>query len=170
MFASRITSSFENVVRAHSGDLYRYAHWQVRDRFLAEDVVQETFTRAWRAWDTLRDRGAIKSWLFTILRNEIARLYEPKQLDVDPDRDVDELLAVGQQEPLAAMELREAVQALAATYREPLLLQVLGGFSCAEIAAILSINEAAAMTRLSRARSTLRRWLDPKPVRKEKVT
>jgi len=169
VFAPRTASSFEHLVRAHSGDLYRFAYWQCRDRFLAEDLVQETFTRAWKSWETLRDQGAMKSWLYTILRHEIARMYERKRLEVNSDQDVDELPHPHNLDPLGAMELREAVQALPILYREPLLLQVLGGFSCAEIAAMLSINEAAAMTRLSRARSMVRRRLEPNFATMEKV-
>lgn len=72
---------FEQTVRAYSADLYRYAYWLCRDRFRAEDLVQETFTRAWNSWESLKDVEAVKSWLITILRREHARLYERKQFD-----------------------------------------------------------------------------------------
>ena len=162
-------SSFENMVRAHSGDLYRFAYWRCRDRFLAEDVVQETFTRAWKAWRTLESHEAVKSWLYTILRHEIARLYEKKRLDIDPNEDLDELRADGQSEPSAALEMREALQSLPCSYREPLLLQVLGGFTCTEIASVLSISNAAVMTRLSRARAALRKLVEPSRPRLEQT-
>ena len=57
--------------------------------------------------------------------------------------------------------MRQALQALPEPYREPLLLQVLGGFSCEEIAKMLNITAGAVMTRLTRARQALRR--DPAP-------
>jgi RNA polymerase sigma-70 factor, ECF subfamily len=163
------SSSFENMVRAHSGDLYRFAYWQCRDRFLAEDVVQETFTRAWKAWWTLESHSSMKSWLYTILRHEIARFYEKKRLRIDPDQDLDELRSDGQPDPVLAVEMREALQALPFAYREPLLLQVLGGFTCGEIAKMLSISEAAAMTRLSRARAALRKLVEPNRLQLEHV-
>ena len=153
--------TFENMVRAYSGDLFRYAYWQCCDRFLAEDVVQETFARAWKAWPTLRSQEAVKSWLYSILRHEIARLYERKRLGIDPDRDLDELRGEGPADPSVAIEMREALQELPLAYREPLLLQVLGGFTCGEIAPMLSISEATAMTHLSRARSALRKLVEP---------
>jgi RNA polymerase sigma-70 factor (ECF subfamily) len=56
-----------------------------------------------------------------------------------------------------ALEMREALHALPASYREPLLLQVLGGFTCEEIAGIMNTSPGAVMTRLSRARLALRR-------------
>jgi RNA polymerase sigma-70 factor (ECF subfamily) len=59
--------------------------------------------------------------------------------------------------PSDEIEMREALHALPATYREPLLLQVLGGFNCDEIARLMNLTPGAVMTRLSRARLTLRR-------------
>jgi RNA polymerase sigma-70 factor (ECF subfamily) len=153
--------TFENMVRAYSGDLFRFAYWRCRDRFLAEDAVQETFTRAWKAWPSLKSHEAVKSWLYTILRHEIARLYEKKRLAIDSEQEVDEIRGDGQADPSVALEMREAPQALPLAYREPLLLQVLGGFTCGEIAGMLSISEAAAMTRLSRARVALRKLVEP---------
>lgn len=61
-------SKFESLVRAYSTELYRYAHWLCRDHFMAEDIVQETFTRAWQGLSGLRDAKAVKGWLYTILR------------------------------------------------------------------------------------------------------
>jgi RNA polymerase sigma-70 factor (ECF subfamily) len=53
--------------------------------------------------------------------------------------------------------MREALMRLPPSYAEPLALQVLGGFSCAEIASMLGITEGAVMTRLTRARQALKR-------------
>ena len=72
------SAQFDQTVRAYSADLYRYAWWLCRDRFTAEELVQETFARAWKNWDSLEDLAAAKPWLITILRNEHARLYERK--------------------------------------------------------------------------------------------
>ncbi|WP_411431513.1 sigma factor, partial [Aeromonas enteropelogenes] len=65
-------TKFEALVHALHGDLYRYAYWLTRDPAVAEDLVQETFLRAWKAIDTLLDDKAAKSWLITILRRENA--------------------------------------------------------------------------------------------------
>ena len=156
MFESKATR-FEALVRAYSAELYRYGYWLCRDRFTAEDLVQETFARAWNAWSTLREEKAIRNWLYTILRNEHARLYERKRLDVVDDFDLDSI----EDRKLASispeLEMREALHALPEGYREPLLLQVLGGFTCEEIATIMNTTPGAIMTRLSRARLALRR-------------
>jgi RNA polymerase sigma-70 factor (ECF subfamily) len=66
------------------------------------------------------------------------------------------------------MELRDALLALPGPYAEPLALQVLGGFSCAEIAAMLETSEGAVMTRLTRARQALKRLVLPAQARDQK--
>jgi RNA polymerase sigma-70 factor, ECF subfamily len=150
-------SKFESLVRAYAAELYRYAYWLARERFTAEDLVQETFARAWHAWESLRDDRAAKSWLYTILRNEHARLYEKKRVDIDDARELDTLPDPAGGHAFESFELREAMKKLPPTYREPLLLQTLGGFSCAEIAQLMRLSEGAVMTRLTRARLALRK-------------
>jgi RNA polymerase sigma-70 factor (ECF subfamily) len=146
---------FEQTVRAYGADLYRYAYWLCRDRHTAEDMVQEAFIRAWKAWAELRDPEQVKAWLFTILRNECARGFARKQLETTSgEMDESELPPVPSFE--AGLEMAQMVGLLPVTYREPLLLQVLGGYSCAEIAAMLGTSEGAIMTRLTRARQALR--------------
>ncbi len=151
--------AFETLVRAHAPDLYRYAYWLCRDRFLAEDLVQETFARAWKAWDNLRREEAGKAWLFSILHHEHARLYEKKRLETEA-LDPEDVLAGVERDMEAGISLRDALERLPEGYREPLLLQVLGGFSCAEIGALLALSEANVMQRVSRARKALRGLLE----------
>ena len=153
----RKRSEFEALVRAYSPELYRYAYWLAHDRFTAEDLVQETFARAWAALSSLREPQAARKWLYTILRREHARLFERKRLDIDAEQDLDALPDYRSGALSSEFELRQALRGLPDAYREPLLLQVIGGFSCEEIAAIMGITVGATMTRLSRARLALRR-------------
>ncbi len=150
---------FDQTVRAYSADLYRYAYWLCRDRFTAEELVQETFARAWKSWASLNDIATVKTWLISILRNERARLFERKQLDM-VDSDPEELDIPTTAHPGAHIELEQFVGELPETYREPLLLQVLGGYRCEEIAEMLGTSEGAVMTRLTRARQALRANLE----------
>jgi RNA polymerase sigma-70 factor (ECF subfamily) len=152
-------SDFEYLVRAYSAELFRFAYWQCRDRGVAEDLVQETFARAWKSREQVRDVEAVKPWLYRILRNEHARLYERRALPVE-DCDLSELPVADGSDLERDAAVREQVAMLAPQYREPLLMQVLGGFSCAEIGRSLDISEEAVMQRLTRARLALRRlWL-----------
>ena len=73
---------YETLVQALHGDIFRYAYWLVKDKAVAEDIVQETFLRAWKSLDSLKDEKAAKSWLITILRRENARRFERKQFDL----------------------------------------------------------------------------------------
>jgi RNA polymerase sigma-70 factor, ECF subfamily len=155
MLLDRGERDFERWVRAYSAELYRYAYWLCRDRFVAEDLLQETFARAWQATEQLRDAQAVKSWLYTILRNEHARLYERKRFDIDEGQDLGEIIDSTAGDPADGIALRESLRRLPVAYREPLLLQVLGGFTCAEIAAMLNLTAGAVMTRLTRARMAL---------------
>lgn len=152
---------FDALARAHSGDLYRYAYWLCGDPALAQDLTQETFLRAWRSLDALRETDAAKAWLITILRREHARLYERKSFETT---DIGEL-ELDDRDSLTPEQLgedsivRAAMLQLEPKYREPLLLQVLGGFSCEEIAHELGLGAAAVMTQLFRARQKLKSLL-----------
>ncbi len=159
MLASARTD-FETVVRAYANDVFRYLYWLCRDRNVAEDLSQETFARAWAAWESQRDEKALKAWLFTIARNEHARLYERKRLDIDPDVELDQIVSRTATDPALGIDVRRAFALLPEAYREPLLLQVLGGLSSAEIAASMGSTEEAVNMRLSRARRSLREMLE----------
>jgi len=101
--------AFERLVRAYSPELYRYAYWLCHERFLAEDLVQETFTRAWAAWADLREDAAARKWLYTILHNEHARLFERKRLDIVDDQDLDALEAESSVDSQREIAMREAL-------------------------------------------------------------
>ncbi len=149
---------FQTLCQTLRPDLVRFAFWLSRDPVMAEDLVQETMLRAWKAQDSLKDEAAAKPWLLTIIRREYARSFERKRL---PTVDIDELIT--QEEPELGTfenpeleELRAAMFKLPQDYREPLVLQVLMGYSTAEIAAQLDLTTAAVLTRLFRARKQLR--------------
>ena len=149
------------LIEAHSQDLYKYALWLCRDKAMAEDVMQEAFLRAWKSLDSLREAKAAKGWLFTIFRREHARQFERKQFQYTDVEEMDTLAdaKMGYDDRPEAFALRKALKRLPDDYREPLEMQVLGGFSCDEIATILEISSSAVMTRLFRARKKMRQIL-----------
>jgi len=150
------------LIEAHSKDLYKYALWLCKDKNMAEDVMQEAFLRAWKSLDSLREAKAAKGWLFTIFRREHARQFERKQFqykDVESMDTIEDNNHMGYDDRPEAFALRNALKRLPQDYREPLEMQVLGGFSCDEIAGILDISSSAVMTRLFRARKKMRQIL-----------
>ncbi len=156
---------FDRLCEGLRPDLLRFAWWLGRDRGLAEDVVQEAMLRAWKSFDSLADEGKAKAWLLTIVRREFARSFERKRLELS---DVDALVAV-ESAALAVPEderlgqMREAIFRLDEEYREPLVLQVLMGYTTQEIADMMGMQQGAILTRLFRARARLRQQLGIAP-------
>ncbi len=147
---------FELLVRALSGQVYRYAYWLCRDETQAKDLVQETFMRGWRSFGNLQDEHKARSWLFTTARREFLRhaVERRETCDTEPDT-----LPGNLGDPVAAAEiqtLRRAIAALPLRYREPLALQVIGGYTGDEIAELLGIRRNNVDQRLYRARRILR--------------
>ncbi len=165
MLLERRTAVFESAVRAHLEDLFRYAYWLCRNRWRAEDLVQETLARAWRGWAGLREPRVVKSWLFTILYHEFARDAARPGNQREGEAPANEPYAGD--DPALRLDMAKALDQISPESRDALLLQVLGGFSCGEIARILGSSEGAVMTRLSRARQGLRRALEPGEVDRE---
>jgi RNA polymerase sigma-70 factor (ECF subfamily) len=152
---------YETLVYALHGDMYRYACWLVKDKTIAEDIVQETFLRAWKSLDSLKDEKAAKSWLITILRRENARRFERKQFDLVDIDDVsvaDDLLS--NEIEIEHRELRRVMASLNEEYREPLMLQIIFGYTGDEIAEQLDLNKNTVMTRLFRARNQVKEALE----------
>ncbi len=153
---------FDQIVGVFHQDMYRYAAWLSRDRAIAEDVVQEALLRAWKSLDALRDDAAAKPWLLTIVRRENARYFERKRLEtVDIDNLTASQAALLAEQPDDDLgDLREAIYSLDDDYREPLVLQVLMGFSTQEIAEQMELKQGAVLTRLHRARAKLKDAID----------
>jgi len=149
---------FDRLATAYAADLYRFAMWLCGNDALAKDLVQETYLRAWKALDKLRDDEAAKGWVLTILRREYARTFERK---VPKFTDVDQVVVVEDSElepdDRAEIELmRRSILELAPKYREPLLMQAVLGYSCEEISVELGVSKSAVMTQLFRAREQLK--------------
>ena len=130
---------FEALCEPYRGEVFRFSLWLSRSHQVAEEVVQETLLRAWRSLDSLKDDATAKSWLLTIARREHARLYERKR---HPTVNIDELAAAEasclaattDRDPDEVQDVRKAIFELEEEHREPLVLQVLMGYSTLEIA------------------------------------
>ena len=148
---------FNQLFERYGSDLKRYAYWLAGDRQVAEDLMQETLLRAWKSLDKLQNIRAAKGWLLTIVRRENARRFERFQ----PPESKIPLDDLGAREKsydtsTEAFVLRQAIRKLPEEYRQPLLMQVLEGYSQKEIAEQIGISSAGVGTRLFRARQKLR--------------
>jgi len=176
VFSPPDTSAFEVEALPHLNALYNAAFHLTRDETEAEDLVQETALRAFRFFHLYRRGTNCKAWLFTILRNTFINQCRkksrvPRELSIDY---FDNTTAVSDtacpvaelRTPAAELfqnvyddEVSAALDAIPKGFREVLLLCDVEGFSYQEIADILELPLGTVRSRLSRARSEMRRTL-----------
>ena len=165
-------SAFEELALPHLPLLYRVARRLVRDEHAAEDLVQETYLRALKAFSSVEVRGyGLKSWLLKILNN--AFLNRAARENRSPrlvEQDTLEQSAGGSEpgagapEPLdyeyVDEEVKRAIDELPEEFRTVLLMWATMEFSYKEIAEILEVPMGTVMSRLYRARQGLSRTLE----------
>ncbi len=167
--------AFAALVDAHSGMIYRLALKMLNDPDAAEDVLQETFIKAYQHIGRFDGRSKISTWLYRIATNEalmVLRRRRPDTLSLDeppdgedtPDepRQIVDWCCLPEDELLsseARAYLDQAVQKLSPALRSVFVLRDIEGLSTRETAEVLNISEAAVRTRLSRARLQLRELL-----------
>jgi RNA polymerase sigma-70 factor (ECF subfamily) len=166
-------SGFEEEALVHAEHLYRIALRLTGSRQAAEDLVQETYLRAFRAWRSYRPGTNLAAWLATIMRNanldELRRQSRrPVQEPLDDDGDYylyNRLAAAGpqpQDEVIARLSGNAIVSALGdlpPNFREVVVLVDVGDFTYADAAGILGIPIGTVMSRLYRGRRLLKRAL-----------
>jgi RNA polymerase sigma-70 factor (ECF subfamily) len=156
------TRQFENRLTEGRPRLWRIAYSWCHSCHLADDLVQETFAKALRQHETLRDPAALTGWLCSILANcWHDHLRSRKDTDdIDEMADCAQLAVGGPDDDYAQNEIvrrvRQAVALLPTNQREVVTLVDLEEFSYAEVASILAIPIGTVMSRLSRARAALR--------------
>jgi RNA polymerase sigma-70 factor (ECF subfamily) len=154
--------TFELTMWPHMRAAYNLARWLVRNEQDAEDVVQESFLKAYKAQESFRGSEP-KTWMLSIVRNTamdfLRRLrssgtvtlgeegYEPEDHLPNPERAV--------LEQSRRDQVRRAISRLAPEFREVVVLREMEGLSYKEIASVLSIPMGTVMSRLSRARNLL---------------
>lgn len=175
--------SFSQAALEHIDSLYGYALTLTHDKTEAEDLVQETYLRAVRAFEHLASNSNMKSWLFVIMRNAWLNQMRhvqsgPRFLELDGEEDVlrhwpDQ----GFPDPhviylrkLEHDEVKAAIDKLPSLYREIIVLRDVEGFSYQEIATMLGCPAGTVMSRLGRAREKLRKLLaDWRPAKAAKA-
>lgn len=151
---------FEQVALVHAPALLRTALRLTGNREAAEDLVQEALLRAWRAFEQFERGTNAKAWLFKIMLNLSSRQWSQMR-NLPPIDSMDEVRQqpATQSEPLAYTHVLAALDGLPEDFRVVLVLAVIEGFTCKEIARMLAIPMGTVMSRLGRARARLREQL-----------
>lgn len=164
-------AAFRELIRLTTGRLFRIAAYMVGDRDEADDLVQETFIRAWGRLEELREPEAVLGWLAGITRNaardrlrSLRRRGKAMAAERDARADREPSAHRGPDEDLAAAQLgaavRRAVAALSDKHRVVLLLREVDGMSYEQIAQLLDLPVGTVESRLHRARAALGRNLE----------
>jgi len=148
--------------------LLRTARRITGERSVADDLVQETMLQAWRAFHQFEPGTNCKAWLFRIMVNLWSKLRRKQQphLQAVP---LDEVVTGRESRVQADLQVRMALDALPEEQRVVLMLGVVEGFTCKEIAEMLSLPIGTVMSRLSRGRARLRDALDESTASDRKV-
>ena len=169
-------SRFANVVMPHIDDAYRLARWLTGNSTDAEDVVQDASLRAFRAIRGFAG-GSARAWLLSIVRNTAyswLRKNRPAAVVTVDDLEAVELAQANPGDPdtptpeatllakVDAEQLRAAIAALPAPFRETLVLRDIEGLDYREIAQATEVPIGTVMSRLARARSRLAATLSTK--------
>jgi len=139
------------------------------NRDLAEDLVQEALTKAWRSRGSFTRGSNLKAWLFTILRNEFYSHRRRAWRQAPWDAEKAEMIPAAPEEQDWAIELSDAtsaMQSLPDSQREALMLVGVGGFTYDEAAVLIGSAVGTVKSRVARARQLLRESLDsrgPRP-------
>jgi RNA polymerase sigma-70 factor (ECF subfamily) len=169
-------ADFETDAMEFAPQLYSAALRMTRNPADAEDVVQETFLKAYRAYDTFTAGTNLKAWLYRILTNTYINKYRkqqrrPSEVELGELQDIYLFKRVGEQsgasrsaeedmlDEFVDEDIIEALESLPDNFRMPVLLADVEGFSYKEISEMLDIPIGTVMSRLHRGRKALQRKL-----------
>jgi len=164
---------FEQLAMPLFDSLYNFAHWLTGNRVDAEDLVQETYAKALKGFKSFQDGTNLRAWMFRILRNTFLTsrtgLTARNTFSFEEESEEAEVRSAQVVTPESVLLRNENQQmvldALAAVpvhYREIILLCEVEELSYREIAEVLSLPIGTVMSRLSRARNSLRQMLAAK--------
>jgi len=157
-------NNFEDLVKKHQKEIVNFHYRLVGNCFEAEDLAQETFIKAYKKLDSVKDQKKIKSWLFSIARNITIDFFRRKKektvaLDNTILENYSRENAVDYQAQVInneiSKELQACIQKLQPEDRMIIKLLYYEGFSYKEIADLMNMNHNTLKSRLHRARKML---------------
>jgi RNA polymerase sigma-70 factor, ECF subfamily len=156
-------ASFADLALPLFDQLYNFAHWLTQDKAEAEDLVQETYTKALRGFSSFQQGTNFRAWIYRILRNSFLNTRAGLKAMVVIDEEDSTVLPAESSTPESRLieqatrtRVQQALETLPVHFREILLLCDVEDMSYKEIAETLSIPVGTVMSRLSRARKALR--------------
>lgn len=167
----------ERLVDTHGGLLYQLALRFCGSADEADDLVQEVFLQAFRAWEGFRGDADEKTWLYRIAARACQRMHRKRAGEPERIGSLEELLPFGQDSvgrlptelddglrvqlrKEARERVEQAIVALPTEFRVPLILKEIVGFGVREVAAVLDLEEGTVRSRVHRARLKLRALVD----------
>lgn len=159
-----LLEKFEELVAANQRDIINFHHRMVGNRAEAEDLAQETFIRAYKKFDTLKDPAKGRSWLYQIARNSTIDFFRKNSkreipLDMEILDYYTQRTAVDHEAELTQMELSKemakCINRLSSDDQMVVKLLYFEGYSYKQIADLLNINQNTLKSRLHRARHAL---------------
>ena len=158
-------------IEQHIPRLRRYARALVRDRYAADDLVQDTLERAWNKLHLWRQGSDMRAWLFTIMHNVFVNQARSRRQDMERGMEEMPVIAVRghQGQELELLDMDRALQMLPSEQREVLLLVAIEELSYGETSKALGVPIGTVMSRLSRARERLRLLTNPQGMTSLKV-
>jgi RNA polymerase sigma-70 factor (ECF subfamily) len=163
-------ATFEDLAMPLFDQLYNFARWLTHDTMEAEDLVQETYTKALRGFSSFQAGTNFRAWMYRILRNSFLSSRTGLKTMVALDGEVDEIVLPAENTTPESILIeqgdreivRQAMAELAVPFREILLLCEVEEMSYQEIAETLAIPAGTVMSRLFRARKALRNLIGKK--------
>ena len=156
---------FEAEAMMHMNDLFRTAKRLTMNQMEAEDLVQETFMQAWKSFAHYEIGTNCRAWLYKILFNKFDHHRRKKYTQAKYMQEADELVfsnatySAPIPEHLTDTEVINALNKLPEHYRSVVLLADVHEFDYKEVAEVLDIPIGTVMSRLSRARTQLKKSL-----------
>lgn len=160
--AAGSANHFEALVRRHSGAMFRVAFRLTGSRGDAEDIVQETFVKLWRALPGADTDLPFKPWLYKIAVNtSLSRLRKKKRGRTVDLEEMDNIIHLGDFAGASTdnIDAQAAIDRLTLDYRRVFVLRAVEDLPFADIANILDIPETTARTRFKRAKDRLQKYL-----------
>jgi RNA polymerase sigma-70 factor (ECF subfamily) len=166
------SAGFEDLALPLFDSLYNFARWLVRDQNDAEDLVQETYLKALRGFESFQPGTNFRAWIYRILRNTFlssCSTVERRMITMDEEEDSPALpTTFSTPESLLLQRsgndaVQCAIEQLPVIFREVILLCDVEDTSYRETAEILSIPIGTVMSRLARARKVVRESLGKTP-------